>query len=113
MPCRGSERVNCSEGLLIWLSPLLSQAAGSRLCYGSRTHPPLLEAVAQIAQLTGDVARDLPPATLNAVRHAFEASPHAADLLRQLAGEDIGLAASSRVFGEELPAGLALAESTA
>lgn len=75
--------------------------------------PGLLEAVAQIAQLSGDTARDLPPATLNSVRHAFETSSRAADLFRQLAGEDTGLAASSRVFGEDLPAGLVLAESTA
>jgi hypothetical protein len=30
--------------------------------------------------------------------------------LRELAGEETDLAASSRIFGEELPAGLLLAE---
>ncbi len=75
--------------------------------------PALLEAIVQIAQQTGDVARDLPPATLSAVRRACEGTSRAADLLRQLSGEDSGLAAASRVFGEELPAGLVLAESTA
>jgi hypothetical protein len=71
--------------------------------------PALLDALVHIAQQTGDVARDLPPATLVLVRRASEASPRAADLLRQLSGEEADLAASSRVFGEELPAGLVLA----
>ncbi len=69
----------------------------------------VLEAVVHIAQLTADVARDLPPATLELVRRACETSPRAADLLRQLSGEVDDLAASSRIFGEELPAGLVLA----
>jgi molecular chaperone DnaK (HSP70) len=67
--------------------------------------PALLEAVVQIAQITGDVARDLPPSTIEAVRQACADS---ASLLRDLAGEQT-LASSSRVFGEDLPAGLVLA----
>jgi molecular chaperone DnaK (HSP70) len=70
--------------------------------------PALLEAVVHIAQQTGDTARDMPPATLELVRRACEASPRAADLLRELAGDSGDLASSSRVFGEELPAGLVL-----
>ena len=69
--------------------------------------PALLEGVVHIAQQTGDTARDLPPATLDAVRRACEASSQAASLLRELAGET-DPAATSRVFGEELPAGLIL-----
>ncbi len=75
--------------------------------------PALLDSVVHMSQQTGDTARDLPPATLALVRRACEASPRAADLLRQLAGEEGDLAASSRVFGEELPAGLVLASATA
>jgi hypothetical protein len=71
--------------------------------------PALLEAVVHIAQQTGDVARDLPPATLQLVRRACEASPRASDLLRQFSGEPTDLASASRTFGEELPAGLVLA----
>lgn len=71
--------------------------------------PALLDAVVHIAQQTGDVARDIPPATLQLVRRACEASPRAADLLGQLSGEATDLAAASRTFGEELPAGLVLA----
>jgi molecular chaperone DnaK (HSP70) len=74
-----------------------------------REHTPaLLECVVQIAQITGDVARDLPPATLDTVRRACEPNPRAADLLRQLSGVAEDLASSSRIFGEELPAGLML-----
>ena len=71
--------------------------------------PALLEAVVHIAQQTGDTARDLPPATLELVRRACQSSPDSASLLRELSGESADLAASSRVFGEELPAGLVLA----
>ena len=70
--------------------------------------PALLEAVVQIAQQTGDVARDLSPLTIDLVRKTCEASPQSAGLLRVLAGEQT-MASSSRVFGEDLPAGLVLA----
>ncbi|MGH9582423.1 MAG: molecular chaperone DnaK, partial [Bryobacteraceae bacterium] len=73
--------------------------------------PALLEAAVHMARQTGDVARDVSPATLNLVRGACETSPRAADLLHDLAGEETGLAGSSRIFGEELPAGLILAEA--
>jgi hypothetical protein len=75
--------------------------------------PSLLEAVVQMARQTGDTARDLPPTTLEAIRRACEKSPRAADLLHQFAGASDDLAASSRVFGEELPVGLVLAGSAA
>lgn len=73
--------------------------------------PSLLESVVQLARLTGDTARDLPPATLELVRRACETNSRAADLLRQLAGEADDLAAGNRVFGEDLPAGFVLATS--
>lgn len=73
------------------------------------TTPALLEAVVHIAQQTGDTARDLPPPTLELVRRACEASPRSAELLRELSGDSGDLTSSSRVFGEELPAGLVLA----
>src|SRR4051812_21265329 len=72
--------------------------------------PSLLEAAVRIAQQTRDAARDLSPASLATVRRACEASPQAASLLRELSGE-ADPAASSRAFGEELPAGLVLVES--
>jgi molecular chaperone DnaK (HSP70) len=73
------------------------------------THTPaLLQGVVQIAQQTGDVARDLPPSTLELVRRSLEGSAAAAGLLRELAGEQ-DLVSAGRVFGEGLPAGLVLA----
>jgi hypothetical protein len=73
------------------------------------THTPaLLQGIVQIAQQTGDVARDLQPATLELVRRSLEGSGSAAGLLRELAGEQ-DLASAGRVFGEGLPAGLVLA----
>jgi hypothetical protein len=74
--------------------------------------PALLAAVVQIARITGDVARDVPAATLEAVRQACEGSAHATELLRDLAGE-ADQAAAGRVFGEDLPAGFVLATSNA
>jgi molecular chaperone DnaK (HSP70) len=71
--------------------------------------PALLEALAHMAQQTGDTARDLPPTTLELVRRACEASPKSAEYLHELAGPDTDLSTSSRIFGEELPAGLVLA----
>ncbi len=73
--------------------------------------PALLEAVVHMAQQTGDAARDLPPATLAIVRNACQNSAHSAELLRELNGATDDLASSSRVFGEELPAGLILTAS--
>jgi molecular chaperone DnaK (HSP70) len=71
--------------------------------------PALLEAAVHMSQITGDSARDLAPATLQLVRSACETSAQAGDLLRQLSGEPDSLASSSRIFGEELPAGFVLA----
>jgi hypothetical protein len=75
--------------------------------------PALLDTLVQMGRQTGDTARDLPPATLEMIRRACEKSSRPADLLHQLAGGDDDLASSSRVFGEELPAGLVLAGSAA
>ena len=77
------------------------------------TTPALLESVVHMAEQTGDVARDLTPATLQLVRRSCESSPRSSELLRQLSGEDHDLAAHSRIFGEELPAGLVLVTSAA
>jgi hypothetical protein len=70
--------------------------------------PALLEAVVHMAQITGDTARDLPAGVLEQVRRACEPSPRRAELLRDLAGASDDLAAGSRIFGEDLPAGFVL-----
>ncbi|MFN3325536.1 MAG: Hsp70 family protein [Bryobacteraceae bacterium] len=65
------------------------------------------EAIATIARRTGDATRDLPPATLEAVRRALSSRPDEERLLAILEGEDAGdIKAMGRLFGEELPSGL-------
>jgi len=70
--------------------------------------PALLESIAAMARITGDSSRDLAPAVVDSVRKACEGSTKSAELLLQLTGSEDDLAASSRVFGEDLPAGLVL-----
>jgi hypothetical protein len=66
------------------------------------------DALASIAQVTGDIGRDLPPATVNLVRRALEATKP--DLIPALEGEKArDLGTMGRMFGEELPAGLVFA----
>ena len=67
--------------------------------------PALLDAIVDMAQQTGDAARDLPPATLALVRRAIETSPESSSLLRRLNGA-IDEDTSSRAYGEKLPEGL-------
>lgn len=71
--------------------------------------PALLDAVIEMSRQTGDAARDLPPATLALVRRAIESRPDAASLLWRLSGGAEDDAATGRVYGEDLPAGLVLA----
>jgi uncharacterized protein DUF3731/Hsp70 protein len=66
------------------------------------------EALASISQVTGDVGRDLPPATVNLVRRALESiKPELIPVLEGEKSRDLG--SMGRVFGEELPAGLVFA----
>jgi molecular chaperone DnaK (HSP70) len=71
--------------------------------------PALLDAVVQMAQQTGDAARDLPPATLALVRRACDASPNGAAMLHTLSGAATGESTASHIYGEQLPEGLVLA----
>jgi hypothetical protein len=65
------------------------------------------EAMAQIAQRTGDSTRDLPPATVNLVQRALEGKPELASILEGEGEQSLG--ALGRVYGEELPEGLVFA----
>lgn len=68
------------------------------------------EALASIAQHTGDATRDLPPAALNSVRAKLQSHP---DLLAVVEGQETrDLRTMGRMFGEELPGGLVFAEAT-
>ncbi|HTX35302.1 MAG TPA: Hsp70 family protein [Bryobacteraceae bacterium] len=72
--------------------------------------PSAGEAIAGIARHTDDPTRDLPAATVAAVRAKLEALPHAEHLLAVLAGEEEDDRTLGRIFGEELPSGLVLAQ---
>jgi len=72
--------------------------------------PAAGEALASMARRTDDPTRDLPPATRENVRRTLETLPHAGRLLAILEGEEEDDRALGRIFGEELPSGLVLAQ---
>ena len=63
-----------------------------------------------MARRTEDPTRDLPAATLQAVRSKLQTMPHAERLLAIVDGEEEDDQALGRIFGEELPSGLVLVE---
>jgi len=73
--------------------------------------PQAAEAVASLVRRTGDATRDVPPATFEMVRRAIENHPDYERLVDLLEGEEIEDQTLGRIFGEELPSGLALANS--
>jgi hypothetical protein len=75
--------------------------------------PAAADALAAMARRTGDPTRDLPDATRDAVRAKFSTLPHADRLLSALDGEEEDEGTLGRIFGEELPSGLVLAEPAA
>ena len=75
--------------------------------------PGVGDALAAIARRTEDPTRDLAPATLSGVRRKLESLPHAERYLAMLEGdEERDERALGRIFGEELPSGLVLANET-
>jgi molecular chaperone DnaK (HSP70) len=71
--------------------------------------PGAEEALAAMARKTGDVARDVPAATVALVEKVLAAHTRSAQLLAILEGEGQDeLSALGRVFGEELPSGLVI-----
>ena len=72
--------------------------------------PAAGEALASMARRTEDPTRDLPAATLQAVRSKLQTMPHAERLLAIVDGEEEDDQALGRIFGEELPSGLVLVE---
>ena len=72
--------------------------------------PTASDALAAMARRTDDPTRDLPPAARDSVRRKLESQPHAARYLPILDGEEEDDRALGRIFGEELPSGLVLAE---
>jgi molecular chaperone DnaK (HSP70) len=68
------------------------------------------DALAAMARRTEDPTRDLPLATREAARRKLRAMAHADRLLAVLEGEGEDDTTLGRIFGEELPSGLVLAE---
>ena len=68
------------------------------------------DALASMARRTEDPTRDLPPATRETVRRKLETLSHPERLLAIFQGEEEDDRALGRIFGEELPSGLVLAE---
>ena len=68
------------------------------------------DALAAMARRTEDPTRDLPAPTRDAVRAKLQTLPHADRLLAVLEGEEEDERTLGRIFGEELPSGLVLAE---
>ncbi|HUP02572.1 MAG TPA: Hsp70 family protein [Bryobacteraceae bacterium] len=68
------------------------------------------DALAALARRTEDPTRDLPAAAYENVKRKLEAMPQAERLLAALEGEEGDERAMERIFGEELPSGLLLAE---
>jgi len=68
------------------------------------------DALAAIARRTEDPTRDLPLATRENIKRKLYGAPHAERMLAVLEGEEEDDTTLGRIFGEELPSGLVLAE---
>jgi hypothetical protein len=68
------------------------------------------DALASMGRRTDDPTRDLPAPLRQSIRVKLEASPHAERLLGVFEGEEADEGTLGRIFGEELPSGLVLAE---
>ena len=72
--------------------------------------PAAGDAPAAMARRTDDPTRDVAPAVRESVKKKLETLPHADRLLAVLEGEEEDDRTLGRIFGEELPSGLVLAE---
>lgn len=68
------------------------------------------ECVARLGQVSGDLTRDLPAASLESIRRFLGAAPDGESLLLVLEGESREAGSFDKVFGEELPSGLVLGQ---
>jgi hypothetical protein len=72
--------------------------------------PAAGDALAAIARRTEDPTRDLPHATRETIKRKLQGMAHADRMLAVLEGEEEDDTTLGRIFGEELPSGLVLAE---
>jgi molecular chaperone DnaK (HSP70) len=75
--------------------------------------PAAADALAAMARRTEDPTRDLPAANRESIRGKLSTLPHADRLLAVLDGEEEDDRTLGRIFGEELPSGLVLVETSA
>jgi len=85
-------------------------AAATRWAEALMNLPQAGDALAAMARRTEDPTRDLPLATREGVRRKLQGMAHADRLLAVLEGEEEDDTTLGRIFGEELPSGLVLAE---
>ena len=90
---------------------VLPAATAARWVEALAKVPDAGEAIASIARRTGDAARDVPPPVLELARRVLEKHKDAERLIALLEGR-VGrdTESLSRIFGEELPSGLVVAQ---
>jgi hypothetical protein len=89
------------------INHVLPSATAARWVEAIAKHSGAAETMARLSQITGDVARDLTPSTVEMVRRTLGDKP---ELLAVMEGDTQGdLESMGRVFGEDLPSGLVLA----
>ncbi len=87
-------------------------AAASRWVEMLLKAPKAADALATVARRTGDPVRDLAPVLIEQVRRTLANLPDSGRLLAILEGEEaLDSGTLDRMFGEELPSGLVVAES--
>jgi hypothetical protein len=89
------------------INHVLPSATAQRWIDALAKVPHSEEAAAAMGRRTGDATRDLPAASMEALRRRLEVSPKALRILDGGGSDDREFLA--RVFGEELPSGLMLA----
>ncbi len=87
---------------------VLPAAVAQRWIDGILKLPGSAETVARLAQVSGDMTRDLPGASLESVRKFLQSAEGAEELMALLEGTDRDRQGFDKVFGEELPSGLVL-----
>ncbi|HWB96780.1 MAG TPA: hypothetical protein VG672_08765, partial [Bryobacteraceae bacterium] len=93
------------------INQVLPPATATRWVEAILGIPTAGDALAALARRTEDPTRDVSPATFALVRKTIEKLPHADRCLAILEGEEErDEQALGRIFGEELPSGLVLAE---
>jgi molecular chaperone DnaK (HSP70) len=93
---------------------VVSPATAARWVEALLRVPGSEEALVTMARRTGDLARDLPAAVVDSVKRAVSGHREADRLIALLEAEEpLDSATLDRLFGEELPSGLVLAEAEA